>query len=309
LNFRFELGSCSWKWLAAALLALAAGASPLLGAACDSNVLVGYVIGDSGGAADAPNADVGAEGEAGAGSPVGRVAGLVLWLDGDRDVSRAGGALVWFDQSGHGNDAVAPSSAPPSTTDGFNGHSGIAFDSTQLLTVADNATLQFTADFTVIVVARSKTPPSAYAVLFGKTVRDYPYPGPSLVVNYPPPLLDPPRTGFPTSTAGAQLDFINYIQSEEMGVSDGAARIFEMQRTGTTLSVRVGADKATSATLPMIDAGAAGTNAFIGGHNPYGAVIQGLTGAIAEVLAINGSVSASDDAMLLAYLSNKYAIP
>ncbi len=307
-NRHVQCRKATWRAIGAALLALASGAAPVLAGACGVDVRVGALIVDGGGTAMESGIDVAVVPDVDAAPPdaaqaVAQVTGLVLWLDGDRGISRpTASALTWLDQSGHGNHAIAPRAVPPSTSMGFNGHTGIAFDSTQLLTIADSVTLRFAADYTVLIVARSNTPASEYGALFGKPTGKFPFPGPGMYVNYPP------LSGAPSSTVGVQIDFNNYIQSAEMGISDGVARIFEMQRTGTTLSVRVNSNAPIATTVPPTDVTSPGVDVFIGGHVTT-SVVQSLTGAIAEILAVNATVSSSDYAAMHAYLSGKYAIP
>ncbi len=289
----------------------ALGAMLLLVVACSASVRVGDVVAandaaDAGTAVDSSEPDTSiavVDASVDATGAVANVAGLTMWLDGDRGVNRlSDGGLLWSDQSGHGNVAIAPRAVPPSTTVGFAGHSALAFNSTQLLTVADAPSLQCAADFTVIVVARSTTPSSEYGALLGKSAKPYPFPGQAMFVNYPP------LSGAPTSTVGAQLDFTTFVESSDMGVSDGIARVYEMQRTGTLLSIRVNSGARVSATVPVVDVRSVGAFIYIGG-NLAASVVQGLTGAIAEVLFVNGTVADADYITMHTYLTAKYAIP
>jgi hypothetical protein len=236
---------------------------------------------------------------------VGKLAELVLWLDGDQGSAAAvDGGFRWVDQSTHGNDAVSPRAPPIPTTDGFNGHHGFAFDGAKLLTIPDSASLQFSVDYTVLAVAWSRTPPQLYGAVFGKSVQVYPYPGPGMFVNYPP------MESKTTTSIGVQIDFTHYVLSNETGVSDGTTRIFEMQRAGDQLHIRVNSNEPTSLTVPKTDVTAVGGDVYIGGHIPPGQdLYQPFFGAIAEVIAVNGSITQTDYDALHGYLARKYAIP
>jgi hypothetical protein len=122
-----------------------------------------------------------------------------------------------------------------------------------------------------------------------------------MFVNYPP------LNATPTSAVGSQIDYTDFVLSADTGVSDGVVRIFETQRRGTFLSVRVDNHPPTTGAVPPTDATAPGVDTFIGGHLT-GSVFQGLSGAIGEVLAINGTLAPPDDDLIHAYLSAKYGI-
>jgi hypothetical protein len=259
-------------------------------------------VGDSGAA---PPADAAGTVPIDAGFSVAKVPELVLWLDGDQGAStNIDGGFLWADRSGHGNDGVSPRAPPTPTTEGFNGHSGFAFDGAMLVEIADTASLRFSADYTVMAVAWSRTPPQLYGALFGKSVQVYPYPGPGMYVNYPP------METKTTTSIGTQVDFTHYVLSTETGVSDGATRIFEMQRAGDTLHIRVNSGEPASLTVPKTDVSAVGGDVYIGGHMiPGQGFYQPYFGAIAEVIAVNGSITQTDYNALHSYLTRKYAIP
>jgi hypothetical protein len=316
---RAKLTSSSLRSLTVAFASALLGVGLVAASACTGQVKLGDLLSDA--EATVPADGAGPAGDAtddgvspppaGSGAPdtgvdasaaaIASIPSLVLWLDGDRGVSHPAGSLLWADQSGFGNDATPPRAVPGVTDQGFNGHHAIAFDSTQLLTVRDVPSMRFTGDFAVVIVARSETPASDYGCLYGKSAVAYPFPGPGMFVNYPP------LSTAPSSTVGAQVDFTNFIESSEQGVSDGVARIFAMQRRGTFLSIRVNGDTPTSTTVPPTDETAPGVDVFMGGHLT-GSVVQGLTGAIAEVLVVNGTLAASDEEAIHVYLSDKYAI-
>jgi hypothetical protein len=232
-----------------------------------------------------------------------------VWLDGDAGMSTTpcGSATCidsWSDRSGNGNDAflAAGGTAPILAQSVFHGHSAATFDGastgTASLGIADAPSIEFAGGYTIIVVARQDATTSPHVgALYGKTNPAAPYTGPFLAVD------------FITSTqaAGTQTDIDEPVISSETNL-DGALHVYTAGYDGAGhLSVRVDDDAPTVGTVSVTGSlGEPGVAAYIGGRPGSGQVVSG---EIAEVLALNAAISASQWSSTYAYLQAKYALP
>lgn len=230
--------------------------------------------------------------------------GLVLWLEASMGTTAPFNHLsTWRDQSTFHNDAVQPTSAARpihglGPCPGFNGARCVDFDgATQYLTIPDSASLELgQGDFLIEVVVATTSATGNIGALFGKTIPSPPYAGPALYVN-----------GLGSSVALASLDANDQVGSSVSGINDGTARVVGMWRHETFyVDARVDGTTA-SAALATVDVSAPGAFAYIGASFANGNVSAGMTGQIAEIIAIKGTVSASSVAALEGYLKGKYA--
>ena len=87
---------------------------------------------------------------------------VVLWLDGDSNVTLAGGKVAaWGDKSSAGNSAIQAASAsrPAVSPTAYNGHKAIRFSACNVLSIADATSLQWgTGGFTIAAVVKYTNP-------------------------------------------------------------------------------------------------------------------------------------------------------
>jgi hypothetical protein len=317
------------------------GDSTIIGNAPDSGggndgSLLAETGGDDGGLdsatnPDSPSSDDGSPndssqandgGDADAGFNVGSVPNLVLWLDAAKGVTLTQGKVsLWADQTVNHNDASQSASArqPSVTAQAINGLPGIHFDAGgdagivvggQLLTIADSASLEWgTGDFLIEAVLRYDNTPSldpvtSYGVIYNK---EPPPPGsasgggPALFANSP---IGPSQSG---STAFvAAVDPSDAVLSAATGNNDGKGHLVASARNGTTLEIRVGGASSGTKTIPTVNVDATNTPVRIGADGD--ANLARLDGDIAEIIAVKGTVAASDLNGIEAYLKSKYGL-
>jgi len=258
------------------------------------------------------------------------VPGLVLWLDGHAglgvtdggvDAGDGGPALQWLDQSGHDNNAIGYGSPAVHPT-ALGGQPAVHFGGTDYLLVQDSASLDWgTGDFVLAIVVQHTTSTDAgtpYGTLYSKQIYDTaPFTGVGLFANTP-------------TRTSAILEQLNEFASTEVtsggtGYNNGSPFIVVVHRSVTLPDGGVDAGDGGDAAGPTgtmnmlidaLDAGFAtgagyaanvnstGYPARIGGTQ-YG---QNLTGDIAEVIAIQGTVSDANLQNLQNYLMGKYGL-
>jgi len=231
--------------------------------------------------------------------------GLALWLDGTSGLSQGnGGTLTWLDRSGHQNRAVSVGT-PTIDPAAIGGKPAVHLNgSTDYLVVQDSPSLQFgTDDFAIAVVAAHTTPGTGqwgYGLLFTKQVlATAPYYGPCIAANS----VD--RSG----ALFAQVANVSpsWIQTTETNFNNGQPFFVVVRRIGgNTLSLRVNGHDGASATGAgyALDVSASGYPLRIGGTDKQ----QDVLGDIAEVIAMQGSLSAPDLATLEGYFAAKYGL-
>jgi hypothetical protein len=240
---------------------------------------------------------------------------LALWLDASLGVTLAGSKVSgWSDQSGQGNHAAQVTDArrPTVEPNAISGRPGIKFNpldtDNQFLTVADASSLQFgTGEFTILIVAKASKNDEDYSNFLNKQEAFAPYPGPSLWLNLPnEPPSDPAHDG----KLMFQVAFNATGEAATIGhgFDSGAPFILTGRRIGlNTIRVRVNgveADGTLGADNPSRDVSAPGRPLTIGANGNMDA--QNVRASIGEIIAIKGSVSASDLAGLESYLEAKY---
>lgn len=219
--------------------------------------------------------------------------GLVLWLDAANGVSQSNGVVnQWADQSGAGNTAVPAAAHPTLVTSSINGNPAVHFEANQLVSIADQTSLQFGAgDFTLALVFKENMPSANAGILLQKFAGGT---GPVITFNVPA-----------GGKITAQID-ATPLSSTSTSLNDGVARQYALQRTGTTFRFRVsGKDEGS---LPNVTANisAIGQALFLGNASSG---TQGVLADVAELVAIKGPTSAGDLASLEVYFKSKYALP
>jgi hypothetical protein len=282
---------------------------------------------DSGASADTSTAskDSSTEGEASAPwTPTALGSQLAFWLDpssierGDGGVE--GGVAGWNDLSGNGNNAYqhTGSQQPTYDPDGPNGLAAISFtpgaSGIACLLMNDAPSLQWgTGDFSIFAVIRGDSHSSALAMLYQKTGSPN-FDGANFY------LVNRTTTdGGTENLATIQVAGNTYLESTPPPSSfiDGSVHLIGGLRVGSTLQVRVdGVASSSTAADAGPEAGlnddVSAVNSLVGiGQNCVSAAsgFQQYAGDIAEMLAIHGTLSASDLASVEAYLKTKYAIP
>lgn len=239
------------------------------------------------------------------GGSVSSISGLVLWLDAAKGVTTSGSDITaWADQSSKGNDASGGTATPTLVSSSINGLPAAHFDagSTQYVSIADAASLQWgTGDFYVAVVAKFDNDPNDGAsagigAFYAKL-------GPSSGLLF---FANDFNLGAQTVVAGLSNvedptpTEIEYAAS----YNDGAARLYVLERVSGTEALRVnGSQVVTSAS--SIDVTESGHDVFVGLMEQGDAA---LDGDIAELIAVQGSLSSGDRSTIETYLQTKYGL-
>jgi hypothetical protein len=270
----------------------------------------------SSGSSGASSSSGGATGDGATAFNVAGVAGLVLWLDAAKGITLSGSSVTaWADQSPSANNASEGRSAlqPAIVSSAIHGLPAVSFGSSagSDLILASSASLGWgTGDFLVEVVAEYNNVPQAsteqtngygelYTSIFGAPIDSAT--GVGLYANAPPIGGNAASTAFLGFAGGVA------VPSAGTGYNDGAAHVFAMQRSGATFSVRLdGASVGSKAIGAGVDIGAS-AGAHLGGIE--NATVQELSGEIAEVIAVKGTIGAADLAGIEGYLVGKYALP
>jgi hypothetical protein len=246
------------------------------------------------------------ESDAGTWTPA-QLPNLALWLDAETNVTTANGVLSWADHSGRGHAATQALAdfRPALVASALRGHPVIRFDGqNDSLGIADAPSLRWgTGDYTLEIVASYTNATNAgdgYGLMYSKQEAPYPYSGVSLWANYPFPSLN--------TACAAQLQVGADVATAVTGLNDGVARLYAARRVGTVLDVRLNGASSRSSSVASVNVNAPGQFAFIGGQQTGGGVIQALKGDIAEIVAVGGTLSASDLAKLETYLMSKYGL-
>lgn len=241
-------------------------------------------------------------------TPAALGAKLVLWLDADRNFDLVDGGVVWKDQSPEGNHAIQDTLArQPAHFDGGVGDAGtrgvVRFSGNQYLSIADDPSLQWGAgDYAIYVVVRHSNNPSGgnpYAIVYAKWIDTAPFTGPFIFANYPETVT----TGYVSRVDDARE------ARTDGGLNDGKLRLVGTRKLGNDLELRINGTKAD-----QIDAGGYDTTAFnafdagpvIGGRASAG--FQALEGDIAELIAIKGTLSDTEQANIEAFLKTRHGL-
>jgi hypothetical protein len=255
--------------------------------------------------------------------------GLALWLKGDVGVTADGAQKIstWADQSGNGNDgtnsgAGAYDSRPTAVASGINGLPTVHFASTActsgctgfygddlfICQPCSHASMNWgTGDYLVEVVARYTNDPTSvtgdgfgalYISIYGPP--ETATAGVGLYGNVPALNNNAKSSGIEAFNGGQPA-----AVSSGTGYNNNMPHVFAMQRSGTSLSVRLDGAAVGTSTVAAIDLGNNGGR--LGGCE--NSTKQRLDGDISEVIAVKGTVSAGDLATIESYLKARYATP
>lgn len=205
--------------------------------------------------------------------------GLCVWLDAAVGIvtDMSGMVLTWKDKSGQGNDANANPSTPDMLiASAINKHPAVQMDNNPM-TINDAPCLHFGLSPFAIAMVASVSAQSSVVLMWDKS----------------------------SSTAGltwsidtsGKVEVTTHTAMVTWSNVDSSYRAYEARGPALTLALDgVVADGGTATD----DLSAVGQWVLIGaGTGPL---------RIAELVAVQGSVSASDDASLLAYFTTKYAL-
>lgn len=270
------------------------------------------------GAMDAAgDANLGTDG--GAWTPKTGLPGLALWLDSETGVTFDGTAKLtsWADQSGNANNGtvIAPCVGPSRALGSLNGHETLAFAETSggssgaCIAIADSPSLQFgTGDFAVFLVARY-----ANAVGLGAAQS----PAGALWKKYLPP-SGPPFTFTGVSFVANSLDAAVLVLAQNnlsgnratgatAGLNNNTFHRFGGTRVGLNMDVWLdGTADGHVALSVATDVSQVGQMLFIGGDPS--ATKAWLTGNVAEVVGVKGTISSAQIAQLDAYFKAKHGL-
>jgi hypothetical protein len=231
---------------------------------------------------------------------------LVVWLEADAGVVLSNsGIQTWADQSGLRNDAIPGGTKRPTLVmNAIHDKPAVAFDgpaSDQFLTIVDASALRWgTGDFAVVAVASWTNAPSTneylgYGVIWSKTESPDPFRGLALFGN----------DGIAgTGAVRAQLTIDMAVSTTAISYNDGRFHRVGARRTNGTLEVRADGTSATVANIAT-DIDSIGYRVMIGGR--YGD-LQMLAGQIAEIIAINGTLTDPELVQIETYLAEKYGL-
>jgi hypothetical protein len=270
---------------------------------------------------DAPASDGPGSTESGGGDgstfDPGSVSGLVLWLEADKGVTQSANAVsAWADQTSNHNDASQPTAAeqPTLTAAAIGGMPALHFAKGagtttpgDMLSIADASSLQWgTGDFYVVVVANfdntlADGAEEGVGALFDKASNASNFPGPFLTANIIGAITTS-QTGLGFSTSVASGDWV----LTNTPYNNSTSHAFAMQRVGLTLDLRVDGASVGTSTSDGIDVSTPGTPVSIGGTT-NGQGIR-LDGDIAEILAVKGTLAASNRTGIESYVRTKYAL-
>ena len=237
--------------------------------------------------------------------------GTVLWLDAGQNVTTAQSKVsLWSDSSGKNNNAAqANATFQPTLVSGVvNGKPIVRFNGSVALSINDSATLQWaTDDFYIAIVAsytNSTTASTPYGMLLSKQTATSPYTGPSMWGNFPFPSL--------SSRVALQIQDTNgnYVQTSADAQNNGTMRLYVTRRYGgTNLEMRVnGVTSGAGTQSTNLNVSAPGRPMNIGGVAGALSVSQALTGDIAEIVAVRGTLTAQELMNLETYLKTKYGL-
>lgn len=256
------------------------------------------------------------------------IPGIVLWLDAAKGVTANQASVVsWADQSGNHNDASQQDASwqPSLVATGINGLPVVHFTANaapadgvssygNVLNIADSTTLQWGSDdYLIEVVTRYDNVPTAtfstdgatgYGTLYSKQTTNpaLPATGVALFANTP---AGDNANG--TTAFSSVVEIAHGVTNTTTGFNDGTARLLGTQRTGgTSLALRVNATQTATATVTSIDVDEPATGVRLGASSD--ATTARLDGDIAEMIAVKGTISATDLTTLETYLTTKYGL-
>jgi hypothetical protein len=235
---------------------------------------------------------------------------LVTWLDAGQGVVLAGASVnEWLDQSPPCKANMSacanagPVGAAPTQVMGVvHGHPVIRFDGTsdQYLTIGDTASLQWgVGDFAVFAVVSytntaSTNSNTGYGTIWGKVDNN----GLGFI-------LFGNDGGAGTGAIRAQFSASFYATSAGQNYNSGAFHYIGGLRYGNALWVRADGTSVQTTSASGTDVSTTGSAVYIGARNNN---TQMLKGDIAEILAVKGTVTATDISNIETYLKTKYGL-
>ncbi|MEO7113216.1 MAG: hypothetical protein ABI183_22445 [Polyangiaceae bacterium] len=232
-----------------------------------------------------------------------KLAGLALWLDAEKGVTGTANVSKWADQSGKGNDfsQAAMGNQPALTPNAVHGHAALQFtaNSDSFLAVQPlPATMTFgTGDYEIMeVVAYDNTPANEQSKGYGCLYVTNGTQG--IFANNP----NVPNGSLYVQMAGTSL------ASVATTLNDATYHRLGARRKGAVLEARADGVVAMTAISGTQDVTSPSIGAFIGGRILTENANQALNGHIAEVVAVMGTVSDADAALLETYFKTKYGL-
>jgi hypothetical protein len=324
----------AWNWTAVVLLAIACGGTESTddgglgdgGNTNDGTTLVdsgtndGSILGDSAPPDDGgPVIDEGPPDSTGPFDPSQLGTNLVLWLDAAKGVTQNNNAVsVWADQTSYHNDASGGSGngahQPTVNATAINSLPAMEFAipqnanaASQYFDITDSASLEFgTGDFAIFMVGEYDNPTAnsqnVQATFYDKVAGNTVPSGPQLYGNGPGP------NNGTVAVVRARLNATDNVDSTAANYNDGKYHRIGIRRTGTTLQVWT--DGTSAAFAPdaggNVDVSASGSDATIGATIANNFPGTRLSGGIAEVVGVKGSLSDGDATNLDGYFKAKY---
>ncbi len=228
----------------------------------------------------------------------------------------------WLDQSGNHNDALQKTAnfEPTLVASGIHSLPTLHFVLTTQggmygndMQIADSATLDWgTGDFVLEVVGdyNNALQTSTSANTFDGMGTFYSKQVQSNGLGAGAALYGNAITGNITPTTGFSgwLDQTDHVASQTTGFNTGTPHVFAVQRVGTTLSLRLDGAQTDMQTVGSVDLDPSQNKpgARIGASGD--ANVYALDGDIAEIIAVQGTITSGDLAGIETYLKTKYGL-
>lgn len=229
-----------------------------------------------------------------------KLSGLVLWLDAQETSTltvSAGKVSKWADRTSYQTHALAtPGYEPTVGTDALTTKPVLLFNkSFMTINTVTKTELEWgaTSDFTIALVA-SYAPPSG-SIVFRKILNSEGF----QLVNV---------SGETRLRFGVDLAVTGNAVSDDMAYNDAKLRLYTLRRKGSglVLEMRVnGTSTATKGLPAVLDVSALGAPIQLGARD---GTTDPMTGAMGEIVAIDGPLSDPDLAALEAYLKTKWGL-
>jgi hypothetical protein len=239
------------------------------------------------------------------------VPGLVIWLDGAQGVTKDNSNRVsrWADQSGAGNDAVAPSETtrPEFVSNSMNGQPAIKFGVNRQpqLSMKDAESLRWgTDDFVLIVVTKFQNNPNSDVDGVGTLVsKGGNGSGFGLFGN-----LDggPIGTGSGGSTGRVAQVANSRVVRAPGEFNNGKPHVIALRRVEDVLELRV--DSGVAAMVTGANNISVNTTSAVLIGSLAGGQFARLDGDIAEVIAVVGEATVTHIDQLESYLLDRYGL-
>jgi hypothetical protein len=242
---------------------------------------------------------------------------LAIWLDGSFGPIQPGGEIVtnWVDRTANGNDGHASGDPVRMLVSGSKAVGQVIFDGKSYFTIADAPTLQWGNDDYVVEVvaaytnapARSFTGQACFYEKIGNGAEGVSLTGNGIREdNNTSPVI----AAVSSAVALPDLGLTN-ITGDTLGVNDGTFHVFGTRRTMLHhLEVRLdGRVDGASDIIQPRDISAIGQPLYVGAipHTPE-SLLDPVSGRIAEVIGVHGTVTDAELRRLEGYLRSKYGL-